>query len=215
VIETPFILAPFEEMYEFLTQEYGVLGIGVIMFLESAGVPFISSLVLLTAGSMITSGKISFFSAFAASMGGIILGSLLSYSMGYFGVKAGKKIKENFSYKKIKKTPYHQTKIYNFMQHYGDFSIFVAQLWGATRTFISFPAGAFEMNIFRFLAYTTLGGCIFSLVILFSSLLLNFILRLLFRVINHLLQLPWWLWFLIVLLLMFWYWGYFIYNKKI
>lgn len=175
------------------------------MFLESAGIPFISSLVLLTAGNMITSGKISFISAFTASMIGIIFGSLISYSVGYYGGKAGQKINKKLFFKKVYA---YQVKIHDFIERYGNLSIFFAQFLGTTRTFISFPAGAVKMNIVRFLVYTTLGGSIFSLLILIGSLLFNILLHLLFRLLDYLLQLPWWAWLLLILFIFFLYWGY-------
>ncbi len=213
-VDLPSWLAPVAELFDYLVEHYGALGIGVIMFLESAGIPFVSALVVLTAGNMIAGGKISFISAFFASLIGIVLGSMFSYFLGFLGIRAGQKLNQKWFSGRIKKTPYHKTKIYRFMERYGDFSVLVAQLWGATRTFISFPAGALEMNPLRFMAYTTLGGALVSVVLIFSSILLNWALRLLFYLLGLLLELPWWLWLLIVGIALFWYWAYFYYNRK-
>jgi membrane protein DedA with SNARE-associated domain len=49
----------------------------------------------------------------------------------------------------------------------------MAQLWGFSRTFISFPAGAMHMNIYLFVIYTFLGGSIFSLLAILASIALT------------------------------------------
>ncbi|MGI6097464.1 MAG: hypothetical protein ACOYBM_05030 [Dethiobacteria bacterium] len=59
------------------------------------------------------------------------------------------------------------------MDRYGNFSIFCAQLFGTTRTFISLPAGATKINLGHFIVYTTLGGILFSIVAISFSLVLT------------------------------------------
>ena len=56
---------------------------------------------------------------------------------------------------------------------YGNFSVFMGQLWGFTRTFGSFPAGAMHMNFFLFVAYTFLGGALFSSIYIAASMALT------------------------------------------
>lgn len=181
-----------------LTEQYGALGIAVSMFAESAGVPFASTVVLLTSGSMIFSGKVSFWSVFMASTLGITLGSIFSYYIGFFSCWAGKFVKTSFfngsgQHKKGVKSV-HRSKTYRLWERYGSFSIFMAQLWGVTRTFISFPAGAMHMNMPVFIVYTTLGGAIFSLLAIVFSMALTGTMGLLFRYTRYLMDLSPWVW---------------------
>jgi len=92
-------IEPFETIYEFLKMliaRYGAFGIAAAMFAESAGVPFASAIVLLTAGSMILGGNVSFWSIFWASTIGITLGSIVSYLIGMVGSVVGRKMRFNY-----------------------------------------------------------------------------------------------------------------------
>lgn len=182
------------EFFKTLAQQYGALGIGISMFAESAGVPFASALVVLTAGNMISSGKLSYWGAVAASTVGISLGSLFSYSVGYFGLRVGKVIRNTLFNGRIRKIPSEKSKLVAFLDRYGNFSILFAQLFGTTRTFISFPAGAMQLNLPLFVAYTTVGGAIFSIIAISFSMLINRFAQLLLSWANILLKLPFWAW---------------------
>ena len=136
---------------DLIALKYGALGISLAMFAESAGIPFASALVILTAGKMIATGKVSFIVAVIASSIGITAGSFLSYLIGAMGHRIGRVINTGLSSKRIKKIPIQETKFKKFYDKYGKYSILMGQLFGTTRTFISFPAGVMHMNIFLFL----------------------------------------------------------------
>ena len=191
-------IEPFETIYdlfEMLIARYGAMGIAAAMFAESAGVPFASAIVLLTAGSMILRGSVSFWSIFWASTIGITLGSIVSYLIGMVGSVVGRKMR--FNYHKHQQTvlPKRRSKsqIRLLWKRYGNFSIFMAQLWGFSRTFISFPAGAMHMNFYIFVIYTFLGGMLFSLIAIGSSLVLTHTMGLMIRLLKSMLNLSPWL----------------------
>ncbi len=213
-MDIPSWLEPAAEFYRLISQQYAFWGIAAVMFAESAGVPFISSLVVLTAGGMIVGGQISLWGAIVASTLGIVVGSSFSYMLGFLGRRAGKKLTGVFFKDVIMKTPYHETRAYKYFKKYGSFSVFAAQLVGTTRTFISFPAGAMEMNLFRFIAYTTLGGLIFSVFAIVGSLVLNTLLGLIFAILNVVLNLPPWVWALAAVFIFFLYYLYLRYGKN-
>ncbi len=173
---------PFEsiiELTEMLVAKYGAMGIAAAMFAESAGVPFASAIVLLTSGTMILRGTVSFWSIFLASTIGITLGSIFSYIIGLLGSMVGKKVRANlanFRHLNINSTAGSRTtgsRLMKLWDRYGNFSIFMAQLWGFSRTFISYPAGAMHMNFYIFIIYTFLGGAIFSLAAIALSVALT------------------------------------------
>lgn len=214
-METIEFLEPLYESLELLISRYGYMGVAVAMFAESAGVPFASSIVFLTAGSMILRGSCSFWSIFIASTIGITLGSVFSYSIGLLGSLAGKAVKvqinkknnyyNNLNQSNNNTTKPYQSKILSLMDKYGNFSIFMGQLWGFSRTFISFPAGAMHMNFLLFIIYTFLGGALFSLLTIGASIIFTSTLSLVVKALITLFDFSPWLLliplFLIILLI--------------
>ncbi len=189
----------FAETFDEITKDYGALGICLAMLAESAGVPFAAAFVIVTAGQMIMSGSVSFIGAVLASMLGIVVGSSISYSIGFYGQKVSRAINTGVFKNGEEETSPKQTKLNYFFERYGIFAIFMAQLWGGTRTFVSFPAGAMRMNFFSFLGYTALGGFIFTILAIVFSLLLRQFITLIVSFITFLLNLPVWILILVIL----------------
>lgn len=148
-----------------ITQNYGVFGLGLGMFFESLGIPFASALVALTAGTLIATGKTSFWEVLLITTTGLTMGSLVSYYIGFWGGKLGR----YFS------NPCQQEQSGRFTKQYkrwGELSVLFAQLFGTTRTWVSLPAGAMKMKLQRFILYTAVGGAIYcALAIGFSMIL--------------------------------------------
>lgn len=214
-MEIPEFLVPISETFDELAMKYGALGIFLAMLAESAGVPFASAFVILTAGQMIVTGKVSFIGAILASTIGITIGSIISYFIGYWGQKVGKILSTTVLNGKVEKTPYQQTKLNYYFEKYGSFSVVMAQLIGTTRTFVSFPAGAMHMKFMVFLGYTALGGVIFSLLAIVASIILSRIISYFFWLLGTLKDLPLWVWpILIAAIVFFSLKGYRYYQKK-
>ncbi len=216
-------LEPFFEFLEMLISRYGSFGIAAAMFAESSGVPFASSLVLLTAGTMILRGTCSFYNVLIASTIGITLGSIFSYCVGLLGSILGKAVKTNvmhIMHIKANETNHSESKqsksrarILSLWKKYGNFSIFMAQLWGFTRTYVSFPAGAMHMNFPLFIIYTFLGGAVFSLMTITLSIVLTGAMGLILTMLKSLADLsPWLLTIPAALLLIFLY--FYFYRRK-
>ncbi len=212
---------PFEtifELIEMLIAKYGVLGIAAAMFAESAGVPFASTVVLLVSGTMILRGTVSFWSIFIASTVGITLGSIFSYILGLLGSVVGRQVRYNFLQRSyydndsVKARPGRiNSKFMGLWDRYGNFSIFMGQLWGFTRTFISFPAGAMHMNFYLFIVYTFLGGSLFSLGAIGVSIALTGTMGITLKILRSLAGFsPWLLLIALTLLLGL---GFYIYKK--
>lgn len=196
-MELPETLIALQNYCGALVSKYGAWGVAAAMLLESAGVPFVSTAVLLTAGSMILSDRADFWVLLSASTAGIIAGSAISYLIGYLGGGVGRAVGHFINRNSSKNTaaaPASSSRVQQFMEKYGSYSIFVGQLWGVTRTFISFPAGAMQMNLPLFILFTALGGAAFSLWVIAWSLVLTRTAGLLFRLIRVLGGLPPWAW---------------------
>ncbi len=191
------LLAVIQELGGTLIGRYGAWGVAASMLAESAGVPFISSVVLLTAGGMILSGRTSFWVLFVASTAGITLGSSISYLIGYLGGSVGRFVGNYLNRNSGRSAPARSrafARANDFMKKYGTRSIFFGQLWGVTRTFLSFSAGAMKMSPLQFILYTTLGGAVFSIWIIGCSFLLTGAAGLLLKLLKILHLFSPWLW---------------------
>lgn len=197
-MELPEFLISLQEILGGLVQKYGPWGVAAAMLVESAGVPFASTVVLLAAGGMVLSGRAGFWALLLASTMGIISGSMISYLIGSMGANLGRIVGNQFRNHQAKARPDERpspfAKINAFIEKYGTYSIFAGQLWGVTRTFISFPAGAMHMNLFVFIVSTALGGLLFSLWVIGWSIVFTSAAGLIFRLLKIITSLsPWFL----------------------
>jgi membrane protein DedA with SNARE-associated domain len=139
-----------------LGESYKYLNFFLGMFLESIGIPFAAMPAFASTGYLLSQGKFNFW--WAVFIGGIgnVLGSSISYSFGYF---SGNFIRKHRKSHKLTKR---EDKLQDYIKKYGTKTIFFAQLFGFTRTFISFPAGLLKMNFKKFFVATFFGGLIFA-----------------------------------------------------
>ncbi len=146
-----------------LIQSTGYLGIFILMTLESALIPIPSEITMPFAGFLAAQGSLSFTLVVFAGAIGNLMGSLIAYYIGYF-------LEENVILKNVKKygkfvliSEHDLEKANKWFGKYGDRIVFLSRLLPAVRTFISLPAGIFEMNIWKFSIYTFIGSLIWSL----------------------------------------------------
>ena len=144
-----------ELLKQYLTH-YGLFGVGLGMALESLGVPVISVILELSSGPLILSGKTSILAVIIVSDIGIVLGSIVSYLIGYYGFPLIKKIRKKKLYTK------RELEFRKKLEKHGLKFIFLAQLVGPLRTWASYPAGALRLNFKKFVLYTALGGLVYS-----------------------------------------------------
>lgn len=141
----------------------GYFGIAGGMLLESACIPIPSELVLPIAGFMIKSHTIGWVGANAAVAIGSLLGSLLAYSVGYYGgrpfiLKYGKYffVSEDHFYK--------ADKTFN---KYGAAAVFFGRLLPVVRTFISLPAGIARIDLKKFITFSLAGMLPWNFLLIF------------------------------------------------
>ncbi|MDP4181674.1 MAG: DedA family protein [Bacillota bacterium] len=136
-----------------IVRQFGYFGIAGGMFLESACIPIPSEAVLPVAGMMVAEKSISMLVANIAVNIGSMLGSLLAYSVGYYGgrpfiLKYGK-------YFFVSADHFHKAE--NTFNRFGPVTVFFGRLLPIIRTFISLPAGIAKMNIGKFIAFSLIG----------------------------------------------------------
>src|SRR5919106_3157051 len=82
---TDFIVDPIVEAATDFIDAVGVLGIFVLMLLESACVPIPSEATMLFAGFNVSEGDMTLFGIVAAGVLGNLVGSWIAYAVGYYG----------------------------------------------------------------------------------------------------------------------------------
>lgn len=133
---------------------HGPLGVGLGMFAESAGVPVPSEVILPFAGYLVAIGRLTWVSALVLALGGGLAGGLVLYWIGRYGgrpalVHWGRSVR--FGEREMEAAD-------RWFERHGHMAVFWGRLLPGVRTYISLPAGAAAMPVWRFLAFSFLGS---------------------------------------------------------
>ena len=144
---------PLVEFATGVVEDIGLLGIFVLMLLESACIPIPSEATMLFAGFAVSEGEYSLFAATMVGSLANLAGSWIAYWVGYAGrvdilEKHGRKLH-------IKKS--HLEWADRWFEKHGDATVFFTRMLPIIRTFISLPAGVARMPFWRFSVLTFLG----------------------------------------------------------
>jgi membrane protein DedA with SNARE-associated domain len=154
-------LGLFKNLFLFFTKVIetgGYTGIFILMALESMVAPVPSEAVMPFAGFLVTTGTFSMPMVIIVSSIASIVGSLISYYMGYWG---GKPVVLKFG-KYLLLDKHHLEMTENFFAKYGEKTIFICRFIPVVRHLISIPAGIGKMNIWKFTIYTVAGAAIWN-----------------------------------------------------
>jgi membrane protein DedA with SNARE-associated domain len=156
----------------------GYLGVFVAMTIESAMIPLPSELILPFAGFLIsdptkieplTHGRWEFWITVVAATLGNTAGSLIAYAIGAWG---GRPFLERYGrYLLIR--PHEIEIAEHFFDRWGAPTAFFSRLLPIVRTFISFPAGVARMPLGKFVAYSTAGAFLWSVLLLYAGTVLG------------------------------------------
>jgi membrane protein DedA with SNARE-associated domain len=136
----------------------GYAGVFVLMLLESMVAPVPSEAVMPFAGMLIVNGEFTFAGVLFFSTLGSIVGSLISYWIGYYG---GRPLVERFG-KYLLLDKHHLDLTEKYFQKKGDITILICRFIPVVRHLISIPAGMGKMNIWKFSLYTIIGAGIWN-----------------------------------------------------
>jgi membrane protein DedA with SNARE-associated domain len=141
-----------------LIDTMGYPGVAFLMMLESMVAPVPSEAVMPFAGCLITVGHFTFFWVAVSSTTGSIVGSLLSYAVGYYGgkpfvIRFGKYVLLNLHDLEVTERFFHK---------HGTITILVGRFIPVIRHLISIPAGVGRMNLVHFSLYTIVGACVWN-----------------------------------------------------
>lgn len=142
-----------------LVQHYGPPLLFVVLFLDSAGVPWPTEATLVVAGMAVHSGSINPVLALLGTLLGSGLGSSLSY---YLGKRMGptllKKIGHFFHL-----SPEHLAKVDAWFEKHGDKAVFFGRFIPFVRNFAGYPAGVMRMNFRKYLLFSLAGYLLYFL----------------------------------------------------
>jgi membrane protein DedA with SNARE-associated domain len=129
-----------------------------------------SEAVLPFAGFLASDGRMSLALAFAVSLAGTLVGSLLSYGMGAYGVRP---LLERYG-KYVLVTPHHIETTHAFFERKGgSLTVFLARFVPVVRHLISIPAGSARMPLGRFVVATAIGGGLWDFFLLYVGFVLG------------------------------------------
>ncbi len=137
----------------------GYAGIGFLMTLESANIPIPSEIIMPFAGYLVSKGEFGFWQVVLWGAIGNLLGSLVSYALGFYG---GRAFLSRYG-KWLFITPHDIALADRLFVKYGAIIALVSRVLPIVRTFISFPAGIAKMNIWKFSLYTFAGSFLWSI----------------------------------------------------
>ena len=156
-----------------LIQTTGYFGIFILMAAESALIPIPSEVTMPFSGFLASQGQLSFVLIVIVGTVANLAGSLVAYYIGYL-------LEETVLLNWIRKygkfillSEHEYRRAEHWFQKYGDKIIFISRLLPGVRTVISLPAGMFEMNIKKFIVYTTLGCLLWSALLTYVGFVLG------------------------------------------
>ncbi len=153
MLVTASLTDPLVELATNVVEEIGLLGIFILMALESACIPIPSEATMLFAGFNVSRGEYSLLAVTLVGSFANLVGSWVAYAIGWYGrvdilEKHGRKLH-------IK--PSHLAWADRWFERHGDATVFFTRMLPIIRTFISLPAGVARMPFLRFSVLTFLG----------------------------------------------------------
>lgn len=127
-------------------EQFGVLGVFLLMVPESACIPIPSEVTLLFSGFAVHQGWMSFPLAVLAATAGNVVGSTLAYGLGASGVLM-----------RIAPARTVLARWEVLLERHGTRAVLTARLLPLARTFVSLPAGARRVKLIPFIPLTTIG----------------------------------------------------------
>jgi membrane protein DedA with SNARE-associated domain len=150
-----------------IMNEYGYIGIFLLIALENLFPPIPSEIILTFGGFMTTTSELTILGVAVASTIGSIVGAIVLYGVGrYLDVERLEYIIGRYgrflrlSSEDIKKT-------YQWFQKYEAWAVFVCRFIPLIRSLISIPAGSVRMGLTPFVLLTTIGSLIWNVTLIY------------------------------------------------
>jgi len=151
-----------EEWIFNIIENYGYLGVFLIIVIENVFPPIPSELVLPFSGFMTTKTELSVAMMIVASTAGSVVGGTILYYIGtILDVERLEKIVDRWGkYLQLKREDVHKADAW--FDRYGIWTVFFCRMVPLLRSLISVPAGMSNMKMPLFLLFTLLGTAIWN-----------------------------------------------------
>ena len=150
-----------------IMNNYGYLGVFLLILIENIFPPIPSELILLFGGFMTTYTKLNIIGMIISSTLGSLIGALLLYKIGTIFSKEKLKILISGKLGRVLKLKNRDIDNANkWFTNKGKKTVFFGRFIPLIRSIISIPAGINKMNISKFITYTLLGSVIWNLVLI-------------------------------------------------
>lgn len=160
------ILAVISGFIIFVISRLGYSGVVLLMAIESVNIPLPSEVIMPFSGYLVFQGQFNLWWVGLFGALGCLVGSVLSYWLGYYG---GRPIIEKYG-KFILISHRDLDRAERWFDKYGEEAVFIARLLPIIRTYISFPAGVTEMDFKKFSVYSFLGSLPWCLALAYLGL---------------------------------------------
>ncbi|EKN67804.1 putative membrane-associated protein [Schinkia azotoformans MEV2011] len=149
-----------------IMNEYGYIGILLLIALENIFPPIPSEVILTFGGFMTTTTDLTIMGVVIASTIGSVLGAVVLYGIGLLlDVENLEKIVDRWGHI-LRLTRDDLYKADAWFDKYGPWTVFFCRFVPLIRSLISIPAGMSNMNFFLFLILTTIGTFIWNIVLI-------------------------------------------------
>ncbi|QHT46155.1 DedA family protein [Bacillus sp. SB49] len=148
-----------------MMNNYGYIGILLLIALENVFPPIPSEVILTFGGFLTTSTYMSVAGVVAASTAGSVIGALVLYGIGLqLDVERMEKLIDRYG-RVLRLTKEDVWKADRWFDKYGPWTVFFCRFVPLVRSLISIPAGMSNMPLGIFLLLTTLGTLIWNVVL--------------------------------------------------
>ncbi|WP_079529628.1 DedA family protein [Halobacillus hunanensis] len=155
-----------EDLLLSIINDYGYIGIFVLIALENIFPPIPSEVILTFGGFVTTNTPLSVVGVVISSTLGSVFGAVVLYGVGLLlDVERLEKIIDRWG-KVLRLTKKDIYKADAWFDKYGPWTVFLCRFVPLIRSLISIPAGMSNMNFAAFLALTTLGTLIWNTVLI-------------------------------------------------
>lgn len=148
-------------------ESWGYLGVLLLMTLESANIPIPSEIIMPFSGFLVSTGQFNFWLIVLMGALGNLFGSIINYFIAYRYGKRAILTLSKLAFVEIEDFDIAEA----WFKKFGLFASFFARLVPIVRTFISFPAGMFKVNLMAFSLFTFAGSFFWSLILTYIGYL--------------------------------------------
>jgi len=160
---------PFESIIEFITtliSDYLYLGVFLAALIETIIPPIPTMAVFPTAGFIASQNGITPYELILLGIVGGLGASIGSTVIYLIALKLGRTVLLRYL-KYVKVSEKKLDRVERWFQKYGDKAVLFGRMVPVFREMVSIPAGLLKMKLPKFLAYTILGSCGWSMTLIF------------------------------------------------